>query len=282
MRFATFRSADRVVIGVLGDDGYVDTGYLTMLELIEDGERGLDVARDVREKGRPLTVDTMLAPLLPGRIFGTGINYHTHALENPDFVPLGEPIVNFIKSPHTVVGPGEAIELPRADVIPRANWFDVTYEVEILAIMGKQAKRVLRKDAAAHIFGYTLINDVTAVNLMLTNNQMMLAKNVDTFSPIGPSIITPDEFDYEAAHISCVLNGEVVQDELLSAQIYSPAELIEWISSIITMDPGDCISTGTPCGTALWHPDHPYLKPGDVVTVREDTIGELTNNVVAG
>jgi 2-keto-4-pentenoate hydratase/2-oxohepta-3-ene-1,7-dioic acid hydratase in catechol pathway len=281
MRLATFQSADRVVVGALSDEGWVDTGYASMNALIEDGERGLSKAEAAIAAGRTLPVDRYLAPVRPGRIFGTGINYKTHALENPAWEDPGEPIVHFIKGPNTVIGPGEPIVLPSNDVIQRENWFDTLYEVEILVVVGKRSKGVRREDARDHIFGYTLINDVTAAGLMLTNAQMMLGKNVDTFAPIGPVIVTKDEFDFLGAHISCLINDKVVQDEKVSEILNTPEVLIEWISSIITIEPGDCISTGTPRGTALWHPDHLYLKPGDVVTVREDSIGELTNPVVA-
>ncbi len=109
---------------------------------------------------------------------------------------------------------------------------------------------------------------------------MMLGKNIDTFAPIGPEIVTADEVqDYDALHISTELNGQVVQDAVLADQITSPERLIEWISSIATLDAGDCISTGTPPGTANWRPEHPYLRAGDTVTVKEDFLGSLTNGV---
>jgi 2-keto-4-pentenoate hydratase/2-oxohepta-3-ene-1,7-dioic acid hydratase in catechol pathway len=281
LRLATFRSGDRTVVGIFALDSWIDTGYPTMLDLIRDGEAGLAAAARAARTGDPVPVDRFLAPLIPGRIFGTGINYRTHVIENPKFVDPGVPIVNFIKGPNTVIGPGDPIVLPRGNVMTHIDGFGVTYEVELLAIVGRRTKQVSRGDAAQHIFGYTLINDVTSINLMLTNNQMMLGKNIDTFSPIGPLIITRDEFETSKAHISCVLNGKKVQDEKVSEMIHTPEVLLEWISSIITVDPGDCLSTGTPRGTALWHPDHPYLAPGDSVTVREDSIGELTNPVVA-
>lgn len=281
MRLSTFRSGERHVVGALGADGYADTGYATMLALIQDGERGLEAAWAAAQSGPALPVDETLAPLRPGRIFGTGINFATHVLENPAFVNPGEPIVNFIKTAHTVIGPEQQIKLPASDVIHRPAGFEVTYEVELLVVLGRAARNVRRDDAPSAIFGYTLINDVTSINLMLNNAQMMLGKNIDTFAPIGPTIVTADEFDPTAGHIWCDLNGVRVQDELLSQWIHSPAVLIEWISALQTMDAGDCVSTGTPRGTALWHPDHPYLQPGDVVTVGEDTLGTLTNFVVA-
>lgn len=282
MRLSTFRSGGREVVGVLGPDGYADTGYSTMVDLISAGDRGLEAAYDAQKHGHPLPVQETLAPLIPGRIFGTGINFKTHALENPNFVDPGEPIVNFIKTPHTVTGPGKQIVLPRADVINRPTGFDVTYEVELLVVLGKKAKQVSLEDADDYVFGYTLINDVTSINLMLNNSQMMLGKNIDTFAPIGPEIVTKDEFEPANGHIWCDLNGVRVQDEMLAEQLHSPEALLEWISALMTLDPGDCISTGTPRGTALWHPEHPYLKPGDVVTVGEKTLGELTNFVVSG
>ncbi|WP_166678148.1 fumarylacetoacetate hydrolase family protein [Kribbella kalugense] len=253
-----------------------------MLELIQAGEDGLHSARAaVDGSTEPIAVERFLAPITPRRILGTAINYKTHALENPDWVDPGDPMVSWWKGPHAVVGPDDPIVLPSNAVIDRGNWFDTTYEVELLMVIAKDAKFVRSEDADDYIFGYTLINDVTAAGLMLKHAQMMLGKNVDTFAPIGPVIVTKDEFDFENAHISCDVNGVTVQDEPVANMLHRPERLIEWVSSIITIDAGDCISTGTPRGTALWHPDHPWLKPGDVVTVREPSIGQLTNPVSA-
>lgn len=281
MRFARFISGDRTIVGIKVDGGYADTGYSSMDELIRDGDDGLSQAADRAACGDTLAVDRLLAPIVPARTFGTGINFSTHSTEDPRWVDPGEPIVNFIKTPNAVIGDGDAIELPASGAIQRPDGFRVTWEAELLAVIGKRAKNVSAVDADSYIFGYTLINDVTALGMVFTNSQMMLGKTPDTFSPIGPEILTPDELgDYRTLDLRCEVNGTQVQSATMADQIHSPARLVEWISALITLEPGEAISTGTPNGIAMYLPGEPYLQPGDTVTVSSSRIGSLTNSVV--
>jgi 2-keto-4-pentenoate hydratase/2-oxohepta-3-ene-1,7-dioic acid hydratase in catechol pathway len=285
MRLVTYFNGDQPGVGVERGDEVVWTGYHAMLDLIRDGERGLERARAALETGRPVAYDRLGAPLPdPGKIFGSGVNYRSHGDEEPGFVFPDEPTLDFIKLSSAVIGPGEDIVIPPHDgVIPRPGGFQVDYEVEFGVIFGRTARNVSRDEALDYVFGYTLFNDVGARAVQFKNRQSDLAKGFDTFAPMGPRILTADELpDPTVAHITCTVNGELRQEARLSELINSIPVLIEWITSIITCQPGDCISTGTPAGCGTFMDPPVFLKPGDVVTCAEDTIGELTNRVVAG
>jgi len=258
-----------------------------MLDLIADGDAGLARAREALSAA-PISIDRLCAPLpRPGTIFGSGVNYISHGDEASSFIPPTEPRIDFIKLPNAVIGPGDAIVIPPHDrVIKRPEGFNVDYEVELAVVIGKRAKNVSRTTALDHVFGYTLHNDVGSRAVQYGINgwlQADLGKNFDTFAPMGPVIVTKDELpDYGQAHLTARVNGELRQDALVSDQIFAIPVVIEWLSSIITLRPGDVISTGTPAGCGTFRNPPGFLQPGDVLTIAEDTIGELTNPVVAG
>jgi 2-keto-4-pentenoate hydratase/2-oxohepta-3-ene-1,7-dioic acid hydratase in catechol pathway len=293
MRIVQFEKDGRVGVGVKTPDGIHDTGYGDTRSLIEDGEQGLDRAAKAAESD-PIAIDRLLAPLTnPSKIFGSGVNYGSHGDEDPDYVFPDEVVWDFIKLPSAIIGPGEPIVIPPTDdVIKRGPGsaaplieygFAVDYEVEFGVVISKHAKHVRRDDAMDYIFGYTVFNDVGARSVQFHNRQADLGKNFDTFAPMGPCIVTRDELpDWENIHIQSVVNGELRQSALVGEQIGPPPVGIEWLSSIITLLPGDCLMTGTPagCGTFLRPPR--FLEPGDTVTVSASGIGELTNPVVAG
>ena len=285
MRFVTYANGAQTGVGIQADDDVLFTGYVDMLDLIRDGERGLERAASALADPRPVAFDRLLAPLpRPGKIFGAGVNYRSHGDEEPGFVFPDEPAIDFVKLASAVIGPGEPIVIPPDDgVIRRPDGFDVDYEVELGVIFGRRARRVAQADALGHVFGFTLFNDVGARAVQFKNRQVDLAKGFDTFAPMGPCIVTPDELpDVGAAHLQAIVNGEVRQDALGAEMINPVPVLVEWITSVVTCEPGDCISTGTPAGCGTFRDPPTFLAPGDVVTVREDTIGELTNPVVAG
>jgi 2,4-didehydro-3-deoxy-L-rhamnonate hydrolase len=262
--------------------------------LIRDGERGLEHAAPAAERSDPVEVDRLLAPLTsPGKIFGSGVNYRSHGDEEPGFAFPDEVVWDFIKASSAIIGPGEAIVIPPADdVIVRRSGgaaqfgqhgFAVDYEVEFGVVIGSRAKNVAREDALDHVFGYTVFDDVGSRSVQFHNGQRDLGKNFDTFCPMGPCIVTRDELsDWEAVRIQSHVNGELRQDALVGEQIGPPPVAIEWISSIITLEPGDCLMTGTPAGCGTFMDPPRFLQPGDEVTVSASGIGELTNPVVAG
>lgn len=294
MRIVQYADGEHVGCGVQVGEDIFGTGYADTLSLIQDGERGLAAAEAAPNGGDPVSYDRLLAPLTnPGTIFGSGVNYRSHGDEDPGYVFPDEVVWDFIKLSSAIVGPGDAIVLPPADdVITRGpespaplseHGFAVDYEVEFAVVIGKRGKNVSGEAAIDYIFGYTIINDVGSRSVQFHNDQKDLGKNFDTFCPMGPCIVTKDELaDWENVRIESFVNGERRQSALVGEQIGPPPVAIEWLSSIITLRPGDILSTGTPagCGTFLTPPT--FLEPGDVVTLSATGIGELTNPVVAG
>jgi 2-keto-4-pentenoate hydratase/2-oxohepta-3-ene-1,7-dioic acid hydratase in catechol pathway len=294
MRIVQYESNGVRGCGVERDGAVFPTAYADTLALIRDGERGLETASSASEHADPVSVDRLLAPLTnPGKIFGSGVNYRSHGDEEPGFLFPDEVVWDFIKASTAIIGPGEAIVIPPADdvIVRRAggpaqfgeHGFAVDYEVEFGVVIGTRAKNVAREDALDHVFGYTVFDDVGSRSVQFHNGQRDLGKNFDTFCPMGPCIVTRDELpDWEAVRIQSHVNGEPRQDALVGEQIGPPPVAIEWISSIITLEPGDCLMTGTPAGCGTFMDPPRFLKPGDVVTVSASGIGELTNTVVAG
>jgi 2-keto-4-pentenoate hydratase/2-oxohepta-3-ene-1,7-dioic acid hydratase in catechol pathway len=205
----------------------------------------------------------LLAPVLPGKIVAVGLNYKDHARELGMEIPE-EPLL-FLKAPSALTGPGGEIVYP-----PQSQRVD--YEAELAVVIGRVAKNVKEKDAAAHILGYTCINDVTARDLQRKDVQFARSKGFDTFAPLGPWIVT--DFEPAEASVRCLVNGEVRQDGNTREMIASVHRIVEYISSNMTLFPGDVIATGTPPGVGS-------LRVGDVVTVEVGGIGALTNRVVA-
>jgi 2-keto-4-pentenoate hydratase/2-oxohepta-3-ene-1,7-dioic acid hydratase in catechol pathway len=294
MRIVQFSAGGRTGCGVERDGQVYDTGHADTLSLIRDGERGLEAAASAPSRGEPVSVERILAPLTnPGKIFGSGVNYRSHGDEEPGYVFPDEVVWDFIKLASAIVGPGDEIVIPPADdVINRLpgsaamfseHGFAVDYEVEFGVVLGTRAKNVKREEALDHVWGYTVFNDVGSRSVQFHNGQRDLGKNFDTFCPMGPCIVTKDELpDWAGVRIESRVNGDLRQSALVGEQIGPPPVAIEWLSSVITLEPGDCLMTGTPagCGTFLDPPQ--FLRPGDVVTVSATGIGELTNTVVQG
>jgi 2-keto-4-pentenoate hydratase/2-oxohepta-3-ene-1,7-dioic acid hydratase in catechol pathway len=205
----------------------------------------------------------LLAPVVPGKIVAVGLNYRDHAREMGKMIPE-EPLL-FLKATSALNGPGGEIVYPSQSQ-------RVDYEAELAVVIGRKAKNVEEKNAAAHILGYTCINDVTARDLQVKDVQYTRAKGFDTFAPLGPWIVT--DFDPTEASVRCLVNGEIRQDGNTREMGASVYRLVEFISSVMTLFPGDVIATGTPPGVGS-------LRVGDVVSVEVGGIGALTNRVVA-
>jgi len=274
-------------------DAVFYSGYDDTLSLIRDGERGLERAETMAGSTDPVRYDRIIEPLRPGKIFGSGVNYRSHGDEEEGYEFPDEVVWDFIKLTSAVVGPGEPIVIPpNDDVIKRLpggparlseHGFAVDYEVELGVVIGKRAKNVRAEDGLDYIFGYTVMNDVGSRSVQFHNKQADLGKNFDTFCPMGPCIVTRDELpDWQAIRIQSHVNGELRQDALIGEQIGPPPVGIEWLSSIITLEPGDCLSTGTPAGCGTFMNPPRFLAPGDTVTVSASGVGDLTNPVVAG
>lgn len=206
----------------------------------------------------------VLPPTKPSKIICVGLNYHDHAkelnMESPN-----EPLI-FMKPPSAVIGHGDKIIYPKASQ-------QVDYEAELAVVIGKKCRNITADRANDVIAGYTCFNDVTARDFQRQDGQWTRAKSFDTFAPFGPYIASPDEFDPENAPIKSRVNGELRQDSNTSNLIFDIPTLIEFISSIMTLELGDIIATGTPAGIG-------ELQHGDVVEVEIEGIGILRNEVV--
>lgn len=216
------------------------------------------------EATQPLATARLNAPLKPGKIIGVGRNYVAHAQEHGNEVP--EIPLLFFKPPSAVIGSGEAIVLP-----PQSR--QVEYEAELAVVIGRPGRWINPEDAFEHVFGYTIANDVTARDLQRSDSQWTRGKGFDTFLPLGPWIET--SFDPADALITCHVNGEIRQMGSTRDMVFTIRQLIAFISSVMTLETGDLILTGTPAGVGP-------LVPGDVVEASIDGIGTLKNPVVAG
>jgi 2,4-diketo-3-deoxy-L-fuconate hydrolase len=276
MRLVAFETDGGAAVGVRTEGGVATIdGYADLRSLIEDGERGLDAARRAADGGTSVDPARLLAPLRPGKILCAGVNYASHADENPDAAMPTEPFF-FSKLPSAVVGPGEPIAIPRPET-------KTDYEVELAMVVGRRVRRLSAETALDSVFGWTILNDVSARDIQFKDSQITLGKNPDTFAPLGPEIVTADEFgEWSTARVSTTLNGETMQSAATAEMLFPPPRLLEFLTALITLDPGDVVTTGTPAGVGTFRQPPVYLQPGDEVTVSVDRIGELTNPVVAG
>jgi 2-keto-4-pentenoate hydratase/2-oxohepta-3-ene-1,7-dioic acid hydratase in catechol pathway len=222
------------------------------------------VAWEPTETVIPYTDAHLLAPVFPTKIVCVGRNYADHAAELGNAVP-DEPVI-FLKPATSVIGPETPIVLP-----PEAT--EVHHEAELAVVVGRVSHRVAAEDAAAHIFGYTAGNDVSARDLQRKDGQWTRAKGFDTFCPLGPAIET--ELDPAGIRVACLVNGVVRQEASTDDMIFGVAEIFAFITRVMTLLPGDVILTGTPAGVGP-------IVPGDRVEVNVERIGSLINPVVAG
>jgi 2-keto-4-pentenoate hydratase/2-oxohepta-3-ene-1,7-dioic acid hydratase in catechol pathway len=209
----------------------------------------------------------------PPRIFAIGLNYREHAIETkakfPDF-----PVV-FFKLQTAINAPDAPIVLPR-------NSQEPDYEAELAFVIAKGGYRIPAADAMQHVFGYTIVNDVSARDIQQSTSQWSMAKSFPTFCPMGPAIVTADEIaDPHALSISTTIGGEVLQNSNTAELIFKIPQLIEYLSSIAPLLPGDIVSTGTPSGVGMGRTPQRWLKAGETVTVKIEGLGELSNPIVA-
>jgi 2-keto-4-pentenoate hydratase/2-oxohepta-3-ene-1,7-dioic acid hydratase in catechol pathway len=217
---------------------------------------------------------TLLAPVQrPPRIFGIGLNYQAHAAESKMAVQ-SVPTV-FLKLASSITGPDTDVLLP-----PEATQPD--YEAELAVVIGKPGARIAAADWEQHVFGYTIVNDVSARGVQLATSQWTLGKSFATFTPMGPWVVTRDEVpDPHELDIRLTLSGEVMQSANTRDLIFRIPELIAYISSIVALEPGDIISTGTPPGVGLGRNPQRWLKPDEEMAIEIERIGTLTNRTRA-
>jgi 2-keto-4-pentenoate hydratase/2-oxohepta-3-ene-1,7-dioic acid hydratase in catechol pathway len=276
MRLVTYTAQGRTGVGVRVDGGIADAGYATMIDLIVAGGAGLERASGAAERAQVVEGAKVLAPIpRPGKVLCSGINYGSHKEENPDAVLPEEPFF-FSKLPSAVIGPDEPIVIPTRET-------QTDYEVELALVIGRRAKNVDEGAALDYVFGYTVLNDVSARDIQFKDSQLTLGKGVDTFAPLGPEIVTADEIpDPAALHVASYLNGEQMQSSPTSEMLFTPARLLASLTAIVTLYPGEVVTTGTPAGVGCFRDPPVYLQPGDEITVEVDAVGRLTNPVAAG
>lgn len=287
MKIATVSIAGERRVGRVTDEGKSIAPFDLSVSESQDGVLGL-----IRRNGTgvpptrspiPLSQVRLEAPIPAPRrnIFCVGKNYHDHAREfarsgfdsggRGDAVP-GAPIL-FSKVPESVIPCGSTIVID-----PKVSQA-IDYEAELAVIIGKRGRGIAVKDALDYVWGYTIINDVTARDLQARYSQWLIGKSQDTFCPMGPFAVTRDEIDIRDTPISCYVNGELRQNSNTSLLIFDIPTIIATLSAGLTLMPGDVIATGTPAGVGIGFDPPKYLKAGDVVRIEIGRIGVLENNV---
>jgi 2-keto-4-pentenoate hydratase/2-oxohepta-3-ene-1,7-dioic acid hydratase in catechol pathway len=216
----------------------------------------------------------LLAPVpRPPKLICVGLNYRDHAAESRSEIPKVPTI--FSKFSNVVIGPGESIILPKASRKP-------DYEAEFAFVIGRGGRNIAAANAMEHVFGYTIVNDVSARDFQMATTQWMIGKTFDTFAPMGPAIVTADEIeDPHNLEISLSINDEELQHSNTRNLIFNVPYLIAHLSSVFTLEPGDVISTGTPAGVGFARKPPRWLRAGDTVVTKVEGLGELVNPVVA-
>jgi 2-keto-4-pentenoate hydratase/2-oxohepta-3-ene-1,7-dioic acid hydratase in catechol pathway len=286
MKLATLRTKEGVrVVGVDGappEQRYialsqVDPSIPDSMHKVLSLEKGIEKCRAAFERAcreNCVLEGALLAPIPdPGKVICIGLNYRDHAAESGMDIP--EEPVCFSKFGNTIIGPGEAIRLPRVAS-------QVDYEAELVVVIGKRAFEVPRERAFEYVAGYCNGHDVSARDWQIgkPGKQWLLGKTPDTFAPIGPWLVTADEVgDPHSLGIQLRLNGETMQDGNTKEFIFGVDELIAYLSQLMTLDPGDIIFTGTPPGVGMARDPQVWLQPGDTVEVEIDRLGVLSNPV---
>jgi len=281
MRLVSFEKGAGAEPGVLrGDEivGIRGAGFEDVMSVIAAGADGLErlegwLADPPAEAVAHARDARLLAPLRPPKLICVGLNYREHAKEARMEVPDVPTI--FTKLPTALIGSGEPIVLPKSSTKP-------DYEAELAFVIGKRGRHVPAERWRDYIFGYTNLNDVSARDYQARTSQWTIAKSFDTFAPMGPSIVTADEVpDPHRLDIGTTINGEVLQAGNTSDLIFKIPELIAYLSSVYTLEPGDVVATGTPSGVGFARRPQRWLKPGDEVVVCVEGLGELRNPVIA-
>jgi 2-keto-4-pentenoate hydratase/2-oxohepta-3-ene-1,7-dioic acid hydratase in catechol pathway len=299
MKLITFSLKETIQIGVLRETVTINLNSLSaihvntnneestfptdMLQLVKLGKTGLDYIEtmlnwlDENESYKAeVEVDTnsikLLAPISnPGKVVCVGNNYMDHCIEQ-NVVPPKQPMI-FSKWASCIIGPNEDVILPEDSE-------QVDYEAELAVIIGKEGKNIPENQALDYIYGYTVMNDVSARDIQFEDVQWVRGKSYDTFAPIGPAIVTADEIeDPHNLDIRLTVNGETLQDSNTKHLIHKIPYIISYLSKGFTFQPGDVIATGTPHGVGVFRNPPIFLKKGDVCTIEIEKVGTLKNPI---
>jgi 2-keto-4-pentenoate hydratase/2-oxohepta-3-ene-1,7-dioic acid hydratase in catechol pathway len=269
MRLATFQhGGSPPQAGIVSKDQIAGTGR-DMLSLIAAGTTPV-----ASGPSYALSEVKLLAPIpRPPKFICVGLNYRDHAREAGLEIPSIPTI--FSKFTNVVIGPDEPIVLPKISKRP-------DYEAEFAFVIGRGGRNISSARALDHVFGYTIVNDVSARDYQMSTSQWLMGKTFDTFAPMGPWIVTREEIaDPHSLDLSLEIGGEILQHSNTRELVFGVPALIEFISSVVTLEPGDIVSTGTPAGVGFARKPPRYLKAGDEVVIRIQGIGELRNPVTA-
>jgi 2-keto-4-pentenoate hydratase/2-oxohepta-3-ene-1,7-dioic acid hydratase in catechol pathway len=292
MRFGTLNINGRATVVIISDDAQ---NYREASDLVPgfSGDmsdfiaRNPSVPKDAGKSGtwKPIAGQKLLAPIPTPRrnIFCVGKNYHEHAKEfsqsgfdtsaTKDEIAPAAPVV-FTKAPQTVVADGDTV-LSFKNVTSQLD-----YEAELAIVIGKPGRGISKADALKHVWGYTIVNDVTARDLQQKHRQWFLGKSMDTFCPMGPYIVTADEVgDSANLNVKCWINGELRQNANTRDLIFDIPTIIEAISAAMELQPGDVIATGTPAGVGIGFNPPKFLNSGDEMKISIDKLGTLTNRI---
>ena len=296
MKLVTYEYRNKPSLGLLVGGQIVDlpAGYEVIageqlpvaaaMESLLTWEGGLELARQLEAEAKgglaslagavlPLEEVRLKAPLLhPNKIICIGLNYRDHAAEAN--LPLPQEPVIFGKYANSIIGPEEDI------LLPTGLSTKIDFEAELAVVMGRRATAVSEEKALDYVAGYTNFNDISARDLQTRDGQWMKGKCLDTFAPMGPWLVTADEItNPDRLKIELSLNGEVMQSSNTSNMVFGVAELVSFLSRLLTLDPGDVIATGTPAGVGFVRRPPIYLTAGDVVEVEIEGLGLLRNGV---
>jgi acylpyruvate hydrolase len=249
-----------------------------ILQFLQGGERSRELAENVLAKPGDGVLDargvTLQAPIpRPGKIICVGLNYRDHAAESN--LALPEVPVIFSKYANAVIGPNQPIILPRVTD-------QVDYEAELAFVIGRRARHVLESEALSFVAGYVPLNDVSARDYQMRTSQWTIGKTFDTFAPMGPALVTADEIpDPANLDIRLRIGEELLQNSNTRNLIFTVPYLVAYLSQVMTLEPGDLISTGTPGGVGFARTPNRFLKPGEIVEVEIERLGTLSNPVIA-
>ena len=282
MRLVTFHG-DGLRLGVETEAGVVDVteaaggSRASVRSVAASGPEALEqLRRAASSASGAVPVDQLrLAPAVPdpGKIICVGLNYRKHAAEGGMAVP--EQPIYFAKYANSLAGSGEDVVIPAATR-------KTDYEIELVAVIGRTARKVTTGQALDHVFGYATGNDLSARELQMRSSQWTYGKAIDGFAPLGPYVVTTDEVpDPQILDLRCWVNGELRQNSNTKDMVFGVAELVSDLSQVMTLEPGDVIYTGTPEGVILGMAEQVWLQPGDEVVCEIENLGRLVTRLVA-
>jgi len=291
MKIARYRHKNKEHYGILNKQSVVCLPVLakhfkeilppTIEEFVTSGEKAWRTAEALLRKAESNNIENvssslnevaLLAPIMfPPKIICLGLNYVDHAAETNKAVP-DEPVI-FMKPHTTIIGPNQNIVKPRFV-------HELDYEGELAIVMGKKAKNITTSEVAKHIFGYTILNDISARDYQFKDGQWTRGKSFDTFAPTGPSITTANQLkDTGNLAVRTWVNGELRQNSTTHNMAFNVNQIVHHLSRVMTLEPCDLIATGTPAGVGFAMKPPKYLQNGDVVRIEIEGIGTLENTV---